>query len=142
MQVRYTLKCNRVLHGSSLVAQIKDLALSQRRLGWLLRHGFDPRPGEIPHAAGVAKGKKSLIYFKILTSEFQLRTTESEFVFQQATQKHYSHCMMLNNSNLLSLLSLSIALRMTFRKHASRPSPSTTFSVHIGQTFSQVNNQE
>lgn len=39
------------------MAQIKDLALSQRRLGWLLRHGFDPRPGEIPHAAGVAKGK-------------------------------------------------------------------------------------
>ena len=48
---------------SSLVAQrVKDLALSVQWLGGhLLWHRFDPWPGEIPHAAGIAKKKITLI---------------------------------------------------------------------------------
>ena len=42
--------------GSSLVArQVKDLALSLLWLGLLLWYGFDPWPGEVPHAKGAAK---------------------------------------------------------------------------------------
>ena len=39
---------------------VKDLALSLYRLRFLLRCGFEPLPQELPHAVGVAKGKKRI----------------------------------------------------------------------------------
>lgn len=38
--------------------QVKDPALPLQQFGSLLWHGFNSWPGQLPHAAGVAKKKK------------------------------------------------------------------------------------
>ena len=44
---------------------VKDPALSQLWLGWLLWRGFDPQPRELPHDAGTTAKKNIYIYTRI-----------------------------------------------------------------------------
>ena len=59
-------KFQRIFRSLLAVYWVKDLALSLKWLDSLLCGGFDPWPGQLPHAAGMGKKKKKKLVFSLI----------------------------------------------------------------------------